>query len=517
VLDGWGIAPSSRANAITEAKTPNFDSLVSTYPTAVLQASGEAAGLPWGDIGNSEVGHMSIGAGRIVFQDLSRINNAISNGSFFENETFQAAIAHVKQNNSTLHLVGMVSTSGVHSHIEHLFALLELASRNGLKKVCVHAFLDGRDTPFSSGAGFIESLSERLKTTPYCIATLSGRWFAMDRDNHWDRIEKAYRAIAEGVAERSSANPVEAIKSSYAQGVYDEEFPPMVITHDGAPVTTVADNDALLFFNFRSDRARQLVQVFCNDSFDRFEHTHYKNLFIATMTEFDEKLPVHIAFAPQIISESLSEIVSAHGLKQLHVAETEKYAHITYFLNVGRENPFTGEDRIMIPSPHVESYADKPEMSSLEIVDTVLDAIQKDTYDFIAVNFASADMVGHTGDLKATMKAVEILDRCMKRIVDATLAKNGCLIITADHGNAEGLLDLHTGLIDKEHSNNPVPCILIARELEGRTLDAIDVSSKDLSSVAPQGMLSDIAPTLLAFLGIEAPSAMTGQNLLLLS
>ncbi|MBI4599608.1 2,3-bisphosphoglycerate-independent phosphoglycerate mutase [Candidatus Uhrbacteria bacterium] len=517
ILDGWGIAPASRANAITEAKTPNFDGLVSTYPTAVLQASGEATGLPWGEAGNSEVGHMSIGAGRIVFQDLSRINASITDGSFFENEELCAAFVHAKKNASTVHCIGMVSASGVHSHIEHLFALIELATRKGCEKLVIHAFLDGRDTPFSSGAGYIEALNERMQQTPFAIASLSGRQYAMDRDNHWDRTEKAYRALTSGTAERTAPDALLAIRNSYAQGTYDEEFVPTVITRADAPVGCVANNDALIFFNFRADRARQIVHAFAAPSFDKFERRQFSNLSITTLTNYDATLDVHVAFKPQNITDSLSQLISAHGLTQLHVAETEKYAHITYFLNDGREQPFAGEDRVMIPSPHVESYAQKPEMSALEITDAVINAIQKNTHDVIAVNYANADMVGHTGDMKATISAVEVLDKCMKRVVDAVLAKSGCAIITADHGNAEGLLDLHTGLIDKEHSNNPVPCILIARELEGRVLDARDLSSKDLSTVEPQGMLSDVAPTLLALLEIEQPSAMSGQNLLLLS
>lgn len=517
VLDGWGIAPATRANAITEAKTPNFDSFVSTYPTAVLQASGEATGLPWGEAGNSEVGHMSIGAGRIVFQDLSRINAAISDGSFFSNDILLASIEHAKRNASALHLIGMVSPSGVHSHIEHLFALIELATLQGLEKLYVHAILDGRDTPFSSGIGYMEALNDRLKATPYKVATVSGRWYAMDRDNHWDRTEKSYRAIVAGTAERTAYDPLLAIRSSYEQGQYDEEFAPTVILGGDKPIAPVRDNDAIIFFNFRADRARQLAQSFMQEDFTRFERVPISNLSFTTLTSYDATIPVPVAFVPQVISDSFSQLVSTNGLKQLHVAETEKYAHITYFLNDGRESPFPGEDRIMIPSPHVESYAQKPEMGALEITDAVLSAIQKDFYDVIAINYANADMVAHTGDMKATISAIEILDRCLKRLVDAVLMKNGCVLITADHGNAEGLVDLHTGLIDKEHSNNPVPCILIARELEGRMLDERDISSKDLSSVEPQGMLSDVAPTLLAFLGIEQPPAMTGKNLLLLS
>lgn len=514
VLDGWGIAPASRANAITSAKTPFFDSLIARYPTAVLQASGEATGLPWSEVGNSEVGHMSIGAGRIVFQDLSRINNAIASREFFTNPAFQKVIAHAEAHNSALHIIGMASTSGVHSHIDHLFALCEIAAATNIQKVFLHLILDGRDAPYASGLGFVNSVLERTAGTNIRIASLSGRMYAMDRDNHWERTEKAYRAIAEGVGERASSDPVEAIQQSYNNGVYDEEFIPTVISEHGVRCATLNDNDALIFFNIRADRSRQIASAFAANGFVRFSVSRPKNTLIATMTQYDAQLPVDVAYPPQAISHSLAECVSAHELTQLHIAETEKYAHITYFLNDGREEPFRNEERNMIPSPRIESYAIKPEMSALEITDAVVACLQKRTYDFIAVNFANADMVGHTGNLKATILAVEFLDRCLARIADACLAQGGALIITADHGNAEKLFDLHTGQIDKEHSNNPVPCIIIASELEGQTLYAQDVGSRDLHGIEPHGMLSDVAPTLLSLLGIPQPPDMTGKNLL---
>lgn len=516
VLDGWGIAAPTRANAIALAKTPFYDSLVERYPTAVLQASGEAAGLPWSEVGNSEVGHMSIGAGRIVYQDLSRINNAIADHTFFTNAALLQALAHAEKYTSAMHIVGMASTSGVHSHSDHLYALCELVKTHALPRVYLHLFLDGRDAPYASGLGFIRSVMERIRDTNISIASLSGRMYAMDRDNHWDRTEAAYRSIAEGVSQKTADNPEHAIESSYAEGVYDEEFAPTTITKDGHPVGRVADNDAMIFFNIRADRARQLVSSFAKEQFDRFERVPFNNLHIVTMTTYDGSLSVQHAFEKQTIHASLAETVSKAERSQLHIAETEKYAHITYFLNDGREEPFAREDRIMIPSPRIESYARKPDMSALAITDAVVKAIAQDTYDFIAVNYANADMVGHTGELKPTIAAIQTLDQCMRRIVEAALAKNGCAIITADHGNAEVLFDLHTGQIDKEHSNNPVPCIIVARELEGRTLNAQDMSSRDLHMVEPHGMLSDIAPTLLPFLGIAQPPEMTGHNLLTL-
>ncbi|MEK7122248.1 MAG: 2,3-bisphosphoglycerate-independent phosphoglycerate mutase [Patescibacteria group bacterium] len=513
ILDGWGIAAPTRANAITTAKTPFFDSLVDRYPTAVLQASGEAAGLPWSEVGNSEVGHMSIGSGRIVYQDLSRINKSIADLSFFSNETILAAVHHARTKGSALHLIGNASTGGVHSHIEHLFALCEIARTSGLPNVFLHLFLDGRDAQYASGLGFIRSTLEHIAGTAIRIASLSGRQFAMDRDNHWERTEKAYRAIAEGSDQRSR-DPVAAIEQSYALGVYDEEFIPTTIVDDKGPIGLVHDNDALIFFNIRSDRVRQISRCFFNGSFDRFQRQLPSGLSITTLTEYDPSNDASVAFPPQQIVNGLAECVSAQGKRQLHIAETEKYAHITYFLNTGREEMYPGEERVMIPSPHVDSYADKPEMSAVEITDGVLRAIEKEVYDLITINFANADMVGHTGNLKATQLAIETLDRCLKRIVPAVLSKGGCVCITADHGNAEELLDLHTGQIDKEHSNNPVPCIIIAPEVEGRSLNVQDVGNKDLHIVEAHGMLADVTPTLLPFMGIPQPVEMTGRDLL---
>lgn len=513
VLDGWGIAAPSRSNAIGTAKKPFFDSLVERYPTAVLQASGEATGLPWSEVGNSEVGHMNIGAGRIVYQDLSRINSAIADRSFFQNTALISAFTHVRDTSRALHIIGMPSASGVHGHIDHLFALCELVQTHGIERVYLHIFLDGRDSPFASGAGFIRSIDERIADTSIKIASLSGRQYAMDRDNHWERTELAYRAIVQG-SPATNENPVSAIEQSYASGVYDEEFTPTALAHNGTPVGTIADGDAIIFFNLRADRARQIASSLIASDFNRFERSPLKNLHVVTMTQYDAAFNVPVAFTPQIITHSLAECISDAGYKQIHIAETEKYAHITYFLNDGREEPFRGEERTMISSPRIESYAKKPEMSALEITDAVLSALDGGCHDVIAVNFANADMVGHTGDFKATVAAIEVLDRCMRRIVEAVLAKGGCAFITADHGNAEKLFDLHTGQIDKEHSNNPVPCIMVARELDGRTLNAQDVSSDDLHILQPHGMLSDVAPTILHFLGIPQPDEMTGNDLL---
>lgn len=514
VLDGWGIAIPSQANGITQAKTLFFDSLITAYPTVTLQASGEATGLPWGEVGNSEVGHMSIGAGRIVYQELSRITQAISNRTFFSNDILLEAMGRSVKKGKTLHLIGMASPGGVHSHIEHLYALLELAFKQDVSNVAIHVILDGRDTPYASGLQGIQSLQKKIEGTRAYIASISGRFYAMDRDNHWDREEKAYKAIAEGVSDRTAEDPLEALEHSYAEKIYDEEFYPTVITKKGKSLATVRDGDSLIFFNIRADRARQLTRLFVDQSFDKVARSYIKNLFFVTMTEYEKNLPVHVAFPKQVINNCLAEVVSSAGLKQLHIAETEKYAHITYFLNDGREEPFLGERRIMISSPSIDSYDKKPEMSAHEITKEVVKALDSGEFDFIAVNFANADMVGHTGSLKATIKAIETLDYCMKQIVQVALLKNGAVLITADHGNAEEILNLQTGSIDKEHSNNPVPCIIIAKELEGTSATPIDIATHDLSVLEPSGLLSDVAPTILDLLNIPKPTDMTGNSII---
>jgi 2,3-bisphosphoglycerate-independent phosphoglycerate mutase len=500
VLDGWGVAVP----------------LVARYPTVTLQASGEATGLPWGEVGNSEVGHMSIGAGRIVSQELSRINSAISSKVFFENAALLGAIDHVRKTGGVLHIAGLVSPGGVHSHIDHLIALMELVKKEQVSGTRLHLYLDGRDVPYASAKDILTPFYELAHTDPTIrIASLSGRFYAMDRNNHWDRIEKAYRAMTRGDDTPTAQEPQKAIEDSYSSSIYDEEFVPTLFTDsDGTPLGGVSDGDALILFNIRADRARQITHAFTKPAFDKFPVTHFSNLFCVTLTEYEKGLPVTVAFEPQLITHSLSEIVSLSGKTQLHVAETEKYAHITYFLNDGKEEPFPGEKRVMIPSLSIESYDKKPEMSARNIAQAVIKAIEQDEFDFIAINFANADMVGHTGNMRATVKAIEIIDECLKSIIIPLLAKNGAALITADHGNAESLIDLSSGMIDKEHSNNPVPCIIVGKEFEGRTLSTYDVSSQDLSILEPSGLLSDVAPTVLALMGIQKPAEMTGNNLL---
>lgn len=516
ILDGWGAAPPSRSNAITMAKTPAMSSLVKTYPAMTLQASGEAVGLSWGEIGNSEVGHLNLGSGKLVYQNLPRINKSISDGSFFENEKFLEAIDRAKKNKGDLHLMGLISTGGVHSHLDHLFALLELCQREKFKNVYIHGFLDGRDMPYNSGIDFVEKIKAKCEELGVGeIATLSGRFYAMDRDNHWERVVTAYNAIAKGESKEKYNDPIEAVRASYDIKIYDEEFLPAVITDEsGRPVSQVKDKDSVVFFNFRSDRGRELTKVFVLPGFDKFEREYFKNLFFVTMTEYEKDLPVEIAFPPETIDEPLARVISEAGKKQLHIAETEKYAHVTFFFNGGIEKEFAGEERVLVPSPRVASYADKPEMSAKEVAKKVAEAVLADKYDFIVVNFANGDMVGHTGNLKATIKAVETVDACVGKITEAVLAKDGVTLVTADHGNAEELVNMQSGDIDKEHSTYPVPLVIVSREWEGKNAGFQEVPNGDLSLVQPAGLLSDVAPTIIKIMGLKQPKSMSGKALI---
>lgn len=515
ILDGWGVAPPSRSNAVTLAKTPTLTNLIKTYPAMTLQASGEAVGLSWGEIGNSEVGHLNLGSGKLLYQNLPRINKSISDGSFFENEKFLSAIEHAKKHKSKLHLMGLISSGGVHSHIDHMFALLELCAREKFRDVYIHGFLDGRDMPYNSGADFVDKIQEKIKTVGVGeIATLSGRFYVMDRDNHWERVVLAYNAMVKGESKESFSNPIEAVKASYDKKIYDEEFVPAVIIKSGKPVAVIENGDAAIFFNFRSDRARELTKALTLPGFDKFEREYFKDLFFVTMTEYENDLPVEVAFAPELIDEPLAKIISDAGLTQLHIAETEKYAHVTFFFNGGMEKEFKGEDRILVPSPRVPSYADKPEMSAKEVSKKIVEAILSDKYDFIVVNFANCDMVGHTGNLKATIKAVEAVDACVKKVIEVVLAKGGVAMLTADHGNAEELVNMQSGDIDKEHSTYPVPFIMVSKEWEGKNAGLQDIPGEDLSLLTPSGLISDVAPTIIKIMGLKQPKSMSGRALI---
>lgn len=514
VYDGFGVAPAADGNAVARANMPVFQRLVSSYPAMTLQASGAAVGLTWGEMGNSQVGHLTIGAGRVFYQSLPRINLAIENGEFYQNAAFKKACAHLKTTGGRLHVLGLVSPGNIHASQEHLYAVLEWCRREGIADPAVHAILDGRDSQFNSGVGFIRDLQTKMtemKTGE--IATLCGRFYAMDRDHHWDRVEKAYRAMVFGAGNRAE-DPVAAIEASYANKVFDEQLEATVIEKNGQPIASVKDGDAVLYFNFRTDRARELAEVFTLPVFDKFERPYFSKLFFVAMTEYEKDLPMEVAFPPQLIETCLARVIADAGRRQLHIAETEKYAHVTFFFNGMREEPFAGEDRVIIPSPRVSSYDEQPAMSTPEIAARVVKEISAGTYDFIVVNFANPDMVAHTGNEEATIKACEFADRALGEMTEAALAVGGAVVMTADHGNAEEVKNLVTGEMDKEHSTNPVPCLIVAKEFEGVKAPSGDVVGGDLSLVRPAGMLADVAPTVLKLMGIEPPPDMTGKALL---
>ena len=498
ILDGFGINPNEKGNAVAIANTPNIDKLKKTWPTTIIHTSGLDVGLPEGQMGNSEVGHTNIGAGRIVYQDLTRITKSIQDGNFFSIKEFSDAIDNCKKNNSNLHIMGLLSDGGVHSHIRHLVALLEFAKRKDFENVYVHCFMDGRDTPPTSGEGYIAKLEEKMKEKGVGkIATIEGRFYAMDRDKRWNRVKEAYDAMVNGVGEEATS-AVGAIEASYQKEVFDEFVKPTVIRNGDSPVATIKDNDSVIFFNFRPDRAREITRTLVDKDFNEFE-TKKMNLFFVCFTQYDETMPnVKIAFKPETLVNTFGEYISKKGLKQLRIAETEKYAHVTFFFNGGEEKEYEGEDRILVPSPKVETYDLKPEMSALEVTDKVVEAINSGKYDSIILNYANPDMVGHTGSLEAAVKAVETIDGCVGKVVEAIEKQNGVLIITADHGNAEQMIDYKTGEPQTAHTTNPVPLILVG--LEGVKLK--------------EGKLADLAPTMLDIMGLEKPQEMTGESLI---
>ncbi len=517
IFDGWGVAPKSEGNAITRARTPNFSSYLKNYPAMTLYASGNEVGLLFGEIGNSEVGHLNIGAGRIYYQSCPRINQAITDGSFFEHQSFLKAIEHAKKNGSNLHLIGLLSSGNVHASNDHLYALLELCKRAGLKKqVKVHIILDGRDCAYNLGAFFIkEVLAKMVSLQVGELATISGRFYAMDRDNRWQRVEKAYRAMAEGNSEKMTIDAEKAILESYEAKVYDEEFIPTVITDQkGKPIGDVHDGDAIIFANFRPDRARELTKAFVLPSFAGFERKRIENLFFVTMTEYEKNIPVVVAFEPIVVHNCLAEVISKNNLKQFHAAETEKYGHVTFFLNGTVEEPFPGEERGLVPSPKVSNYSEVPAMSSSGVAKEAVKAIDSEKYDFIVINFASPDMVAHTGNLSASIAACEAADAGLGEIVNHALSHGGVVLMTADHGNAEELINLQTNEMDKEHSVNPVPCLIIGEDFKGEAGPGGDAPEGDLSLLTPVGVLADVAPTILKLLGIDQPPEMTGAPLI---
>ena len=502
ILDGFGLNEQREHNAIALAETPVLDRLMKECPFVKGNASGMAVGLPEGQMGSSEVGHLNIGAGRIVYQDLTRITKKIEDGDFFENEALLKAVNNAKEKGTSLHLYGLVSDGGVHSHNTHLYALLELAKRYGLEKVYVHCFLDGRDTPPESGKDYVQALQEEMDRIG-CgrIATVAGRYYAMDRDNNWDRIEKAYRAmtLGEGVTAASAA---EAVTQSYQKGETDEFIQPTVVMEDGAPVATIGDGDSIIFFNFRPDRAREITRTFCCDEFDSFDRGPRKQVTYVCFTDYDVTIPnKDVAFEKEALTNTFGEWLAANHMKQARIAETEKYAHVTFFFNGGVEAPNEGEDRFMIPSPKVATYDLQPEMSAEAVCDTLIEKIRSGEYDVIITNFANSDMVGHTGVEKAAIEAVECIDKCIGRIVEAVEEANGQLFICADHGNAETMADEETGKPWTAHTTNPVPFIL--------------VNYDPAYTLREGGCLADIAPTLIEMMGMEKPAEMTGESLLI--
>jgi 2,3-bisphosphoglycerate-independent phosphoglycerate mutase len=507
VLDGWGFRAESKDNAIALARKPTYGELLRKFPSTLIQTSGPFVGLPEGQMGNSEVGHMNIGAGRVVHMDITRIDLLIANKQLEQVPLFKQAMERGRQRR--LHFLGLLSDGGVHSHIQHLFALLEMAKKEKVEKVFVHCFMDGRDTPPNSGREFVRQLQQKMRELGVGeIAAVVGRYYAMDRDNRWERVEKAYRAVVHGEAETKSNDPVAVLQASYEQGVTDEFVKPAVITHGTGPTATpvgmIRDDDAVIFYNFRADRARQMTYALEAPDFDKFvDPKRPKNLFFVGMTKYDKNWPwLKCVILPEKLEHILAQVFQDLQYKNLRCAETEKYAHVTYFFNGGIEKPFTGEERILVPSPKVATYDLKPEMSAAGITDTVVNAIEKGEFDAIIMNFANADMVGHSGKLEATIKAVEAVDVGLGRIYQALKPRGGSWIITADHGNAETMVDPSTGGPHTYHTTNPVPFIC--------------VSDHDQLKLAPGGALRDIAPTMLGILGEPAPGDMTGRDLRIL-
>ena len=498
ILDGFGYRKETEGNAISMAKKPVLDEVFRKHPHTLIGASGMDVGLPDGQMGNSEVGHTNIGAGRIVYQELTRITKAIQDGTFFENEAFLHAVDQCKWFGSTLHIFGLMSDGGVHSHLDHICALLELAKREGLKKVCVHCFMDGRDTPPTSGKGYVQTIQDKIDELGVgCIATVSGRYYAMDRDKRWDRLERAYSAIVYGQGELYPSATA-GIQASYDKGVTDEFIEPFIVTENAF----IRRDDAVIFANFRPDRAREITRALVDPDFDGFAREE-GNLPIkyVCMTQYDATMPnVEVAFKPQSLENTFGEYIAEKGLTQLRIAETEKYAHVTFFFNGGVEKEYKNEDRALIKSPSVATYDLKPEMSAYEVTDEVVRRIEADKYDVIILNFANCDMVGHTGVIPAAVKAVEAVDTCVGRVLEALEAHGGCALVTADHGNADQMLDTDGKSPFTAHTTNPVPLALVGRS--------------DVKALAEGGVLADLAPTMLDLLGLEKPEEMTGHSLL---
>ena len=506
ILDGWGVGPLTESNAIHVADTPNLDRWQSEYPHTTLLAHNGSVGLPEGQMGNSEVGHLNIGAGRIVYQDFSRINRAVENGEFFNNDVLLSSFQKIKENNGALHLLGLISDGGVHSHLNHLIALVDMAAQNGLSKIFIHAFMDGRDTPPKSGGDYIHSLQQELdRLGAGRIATVCGRYYAMDRDKRWIRVQVAWQALVDGKG-ISASDAEQSVRNSYERGETDEFIKPVVLQDQqkGGPVATIKDGDTVLFFNFRADRVRELIHAFTDQDFNGFPCNHRPALAACiTFTEYDKKFQLPVVFPPVSMSRILGEEISSHNLSQLRIAETEKYAHVTYFFNGGREEPFPLEDRILVPSPQdIATYDLKPEMSACKVTEELLKRFQEKHYDLIVLNFANGDMVGHSGIMEAAVLACEAVDRCLGELVAAFTKAGSTVLITADHGNAEMMKDSGSADPFTAHSLNPVPFILINDSYKGTCL-------------RENGSLRDIAPTILSLMELPVPEEMTGESLII--
>ncbi|MBR3882954.1 MAG: 2,3-bisphosphoglycerate-independent phosphoglycerate mutase [Clostridia bacterium] len=500
ILDGFGMNEKAEGNAVKIAQIPALTEILTKNPNTMIHTSGLEVGLPEGQMGNSEVGHTNIGAGRIVYQDLAKITKSIEDGDFFSKPEFVKAIENCKANNSKLHIMGLLSDGGVHSHNRHLYGLLELAKRKDFEDVYVHCFMDGRDTPPASGEGYLIKLEEKLKEKGVGqIASLSGRFYAMDRDKRWERVSQAYDALVHGEGEKA-LDAVAAIEESYQKEIFDEFVKPTVITNKaGEPLAKIENGDSVIFFNFRPDRAREITRSIVDKEFDGFE-TEKLDTYFVCMTPYDETMPnVEVAFRKEEIRNTFGEYISKKGLKQLRIAETEKYAHVTFFFNGGEEKQYEGEDRILVPSPKVETYDLKPEMSAYEVTDKVIEAIKSEKYDSIILNYANPDMVGHTGSIDAAVKALETINDCVAKVVEAVKSVDGVLLITADHGNAEQMIDYKTGEPHTAHTTNPVPLAVVG--LPG-------------NKKVREGRLADLAPTMLDIMGLEKPDEMTGESLI---
>lgn len=510
ILDGWGINTAD-TNITNQIDLPTFDILKDNYPMAALQASGISVGLPWGKPGNSEVGHMTLGLGRIVYQNFPRISLSIQNGSFATNPAFIKVFENVKNNKGDLHLIGLTGDGYVHSSREHLYALIKLAKENSIKNIYIHCFTDGRDSSPTAFTRVYKEINEEINTIGAGkVATIIGRQWAMDRNNNWDRVEKAYKMLVNGEGKKTN-DPLSIIEASYKKDITDEFLEPIIVTDkNGDPLTKIKDGDGIIYINFREDRARQLTQVFIDPKFDKFNISNKPQVIFATMTQYDEDLPTLVAFPPIEKTNSLGEILSKNNLKQLRIAETEKYAHVTYFFNGGGEEVWPGEDRVVIPSKPVQSFDEKPEMQAEEITKRIIKFVTEGKYDFILVNYANADMIAHTGNQEAAKETARVLDKCLKELSSIVLNNGGCMLITADHGNVEVMENPHTHEVDTQHNTSPVPLWFVAPDNHRRKTEQEILNEQ----IAIRGILSDVAPTILDLMGIEKPPEMQGESLL---